>query len=313
MLEYLKNCPNVELSHIVSQPDRASGRRKILKPTAVSNWALAQNIPLLRPTKPDEHLAKTLGTCDLILVMAYGHILRNYILSLPKFGIFNFHASILPKYRGASPVETALACGEQVTGISLMEIVPQMDAGDVIDTEIVQISPKDYASDLYLKLSKCCVALLARQLPNLIAKKIIKQPQNSKLATYTRKITKQDGQIDFSLPAVEIFNRIRGFHEHVGTFIKLNGTTLNIGKCQPYETTTQFPQIGQILSIEKDGLLVSTSAGTLKIFELQRPGGKLLNIRDFINGFHLKIGDTFESARSTNIISSEPFPWKKSD
>ncbi|MDE6431955.1 MAG: methionyl-tRNA formyltransferase [Opitutales bacterium] len=311
ILDYLFSRPEVILSHIVSQPDRASGRGKILKPTAISAWALDHSINLLRPSKPDMELAAALGTCDLILVMAYGHILREHILSLPRLGIFNFHASILPKYRGASPVETALACGEQLTGVSLMEVIPQMDAGDVVDTEIIAISPDDYAPDLYDKLAQGSVHLLDRQLGNLINGNIVKHPQDAQAATYTRKIMKQDGQIDYNLSVIEIFNRIRGFHAHVGTFTKLHDTVLNIGHCKILDTDKIFTQPGQILSIDKSDILISTKQGILAVSELQRPGGKLLKIREFINGFSLNIGDIFESAHAENIVSNQPFPWRR--
>lgn len=311
MLEYLLTRPEVVLSAIVSQPDRSSGRGKILKPTMISSWAMEHNIPLMRPEHPDAQFVRSLNQCDLILVMAYGHILREEVLSLPRLGIYNFHASILPKYRGASPIETALACGETYTGVSLMEIVSKMDAGDVIDTESIQVDPMDYAHDLYRKLSQSCVLLLERQLNNLVTGKITKQPQNVQYATYTRKIIKHDGFIDYRLSVNEVFNRIRGFHDHVGTSTKLNGTVLNIGYCKPIDRETIFEQIGQIISIDDQQVIVTTRCGTLAIFELQRPGGKKLIIRDFINGFPLKIGDIFESERSMEIVSDRPFPWKK--
>ncbi len=310
MLEYLLNKKNINISYIVSQPDRASGRGKILKPTAISEWALSHKITLLRPNKPNEQLVKQIEKCDLILVMAYGHILRDYILSLPRLGIFNFHASILPKYRGASPVETAIACGEKITGISLMEIIPQMDAGDIIDTDTIEIAPTDYASDIYTKLSRSCIKILDKQLENLITGNIVKHQQESASATYTRKTLKQDGQINYNLSVCDIFNRIRGFHEHVGTYTKINNMILNIGHCEIYSTDEQFNQTGEILLIDKEKILISTKHGILAIFEIQRLGGKLLNIRDFTNGFSLKIGDVFESAHSNNIISRAPFSWK---
>ncbi len=310
MLDHILTLKGVNLTHVISQPDRASGRGKILKPTKISQWALEHNIPLLRPNKPDEQLANSISSCDVILVMAYGHILRNNILSLPKLGSYNFHASILPKYRGASPVETAIACGENETGISLMEIVPKMDAGDIIDIEKVAINANDYSSHVYNKLSQACVTIIDRQINNLISGCAKKHQQKHSLATYTRKINKSDGQIDFNLCAKDIFNRVRGFHEHVGTFTKLNGTTLKIGHCEINDIDLQSHRPGEIMAINKTSLIVSTKCGTLTIFELQRQGGKMLNIQEFINGFHLKVGDCFEISQAQEIISSQPFPIK---
>lgn len=313
IIEHLLTIKSINLNCVVSQPDRASGRGKILKPTAISEWALNNNIELLRPNKPDEQLAETLKQkgCDLILVMAYGCILRDYILSLPKLGIYNFHASILPKYRGASPVETAIACGEKESGISFMEIVPKMDAGDVLDIEKVCIELTDFASDVYKKLSQACIKIIDKQIEALINGSVIKVKQNDTEATYTRKIIKQDGQIDFNLTVQEIYNRIQGFHEHVGTFTKFNNIILNIGHCEIYDKNEKFSEPGQILSIDKEKIIVSTQCGTLAIFELQRPNGKMLKINDFINGFQLNIGDIFESNLAEAIISKNPFPYKK--
>ncbi|MDR2737830.1 MAG: methionyl-tRNA formyltransferase, partial [Puniceicoccales bacterium] len=141
LLEFLIGGDYVELVGIVSQPDKPVGRGQNVVRTAISTFAERNGIPLLNPLVPDENTVswmKSLG-CDIVFVMAYGHILRANILGAPRLGIYNFHASILPKYRGASPIETAIACGETETGVSLMQIVEKMDAGDVADTEAVEI------------------------------------------------------------------------------------------------------------------------------------------------------------------------------
>jgi methionyl-tRNA formyltransferase len=266
-------------------------------------------VPLLCPEKPDEGFTRQLESCgcDLILVMAYGHILREHILSLPPLGIYNFHASTLPKYRGASPVETAIACGESVTGVSLMEIVREMDAGDVLGIEKVPIAGKDFASDLYGKLSVACVALIERSIGNIVRGTAKGTKQNAAEATFTRKITKLDGCLDFNLSATEIYNRVRGFHEHVGSYVFHSETTLNIGKIDVENGASKNENFGKIVRMDREKIIVSAKIGTLAIFELQRPGGKMLKINDFLNGYKLVVGDHFELHNSKPIVATSPF------
>ncbi|MDR1255591.1 MAG: methionyl-tRNA formyltransferase [Puniceicoccales bacterium] len=309
LLEYLRGCHQVELACVVSQPDRGSGRGKQRKPTAISQWATLNGIPLLCPEKPDKEFAEHLRSlgCDLIFVMAYGHILRECVLTLPRLGIYNFHASILPKYRGASPVETAIACGEKVTGVSLMEIVEKMDAGDVIDMERVPIGANDFASDLYGKLAHACVPLIGRNIGGIVGGTAKRSKQDSTEATFTRKITKLDGCLDFDLSAVEIYNRVRGFHGHVGSYALHNGTTLHIGKIGVEGAGIENKSGGEVVHVDRKKILVSARSGTLALFELQRSGGKMLKINDFLNGYKLAVGDRFQWHSSEPIVAPVPF------
>ena len=309
MLEYLKTKGQVELVCAVSQPDRASGRGGNLKPTAISEWAICGGIPLLRPEKLSEEFSHRLRDfgCDLILVMAYGHILREYILNLPPLGIYNFHASVLPQYRGASPVETAIACGENTTGISLMEIVREMDAGDVLDIEKVRIAEADFASDVYHKLSQACVAVIERNIADIVRGTAKRTKQDAAGATFTRKITRLDGYLDFSLSATEVYNRVRGFHGHVGSHVLHNGVTLGVGKIVPGGGEIVGGECGKIVSIDGEKITVSARTGTISMLELQRPGGKMLKIKDFLNGYRLNIGDHFALHRSEPIVAASPF------
>ncbi|MDR2436317.1 MAG: methionyl-tRNA formyltransferase [Puniceicoccales bacterium] len=309
MLEHLRAKGQVELVCAVSQPDRASGRGGHLKPTAISEWAIRSGISLLRPEKLSEEFSHRLRDfgCDLILVMAYGHILREYILNLPPLGIYNFHASVLPQYRGASPVETAIACGESITGISLMEIVREMDAGDVLDMEKVRIAEADFASDVYHKLSQACIAVIERNVANIVRGTAKRTKQDATKATFTRKITKLDGFLDFNLSATEIYNRVRGFHEHVGSHVLHNGITLGVGKIVPDGSEIVSGECGKIVNISRDKITVSAQTGTISMLELQRPGGKMLKIRDFLNGYGLNIGNHFTPCKSEPIVAANPF------
>jgi methionyl-tRNA formyltransferase len=277
-----------------------------LKPTAVSRWATERSIRLLRPNKPDKDLGEYLRElgCDLIFVMAYGHILHSHILDLPPLGIYNFHGSLLPKYRGASPVETAIACGEKITGISLMRIVPEMDAGDVLDMESVGIEEADFAAQVYEKLSHACVTVFERKIGDLIRGTVKYVEQNHGEATFTRKITKLDGCVDFSMAAEEIYNRVRGFSEHVGSHVDHGGTILNIGELRVGNGDGRHENFGEIMDTDGKHITVAAHTGTVRIGELQRPGGKMLKVRDFLNGYGLAIGDRFVWHRSLPILST---------
>lgn len=314
LLDLLVSKENVNLVCIVTKPYHGSGKGRIVKPTVISEWAKRNCIELFQPDKPDEHLAKILKKKEIhvILLMGYGCLLRDYILELPSQGIYNFHPSLLPKYRGTSPVETAIACGDRESGVTFMEIAPKMDAGDVIDIERFEIGANDYATNVYEKVSHASTVILERQLNSLVQNKIIMKKQDDTMATYTRKIVRQDAQIDFNLPAREIINRIHGFHDHVGTFTIHKDIVLNVGIVELHDRETVHDTVGQIISIDKQKIIVTTKKGLMAIYELQRPCRKMLGINDFANGYKLNVGDVFESSESNLIVSNEPFPYRRS-
>jgi methionyl-tRNA formyltransferase len=268
-----------------------------LEQTAVSAFAERNGISLLKPQKPDENLAMQMRSmgCDIILVMAYGHILRKNILEVPLFGIYNFHASILPKYRGASPIEAAIANGESETGVSLMQIVEAMDAGAVADVESVPIAPDDTYADVAKKISLLCPTLLRRNLQKICDGTLKWEEQDAVNATYAGKLSKEEGLLDFSLPAAKLKNRIRALTPHIGCVIYLGGVPLKIGKVAVESADCSRFARGEIVAIARDGMKIATGDGMLIICELQRPGGKMLQAKDFANGFSVKIGEVVPS------------------
>ena len=193
-------CPFVHVSAVLTQPDRRSGRGRKMASNAIKTWAENHSISCRSPEKPSDLEVDWLReqNIDLILVMAYGHILKKSFLTLAPAGCFNFHASILPKYRGASPIETAIAQGEKQTGVTLMKVITRMDAGPIIDSEGVKISEKDNGKNLRNKISKACLPLVERNIIS-IAKGLSDQDmQDESLATYCRKLNKEDGNLNFS-------------------------------------------------------------------------------------------------------------------
>ena len=229
---------------------------------------------------------------DLTLVMAYGHILKDSLLEAAPLGCFNLHASMLPKYRGASPIETSLAMGESETGVTLMRVIPRMDSGPIIDMETVPISSSETGSSLREKLAHACVPLILRNLADLLAQKFSENVQDEKQVTYCRKLTKQDGQIDFSLSAEEIENRSRAFASWPGCYFFHEDHPLRVGELRVHPAITHLA-CGERCSEHVNSLILGTSAGAVEILALQKPGGKMLPIAEFLRGYSFPTQITF--------------------
>jgi len=291
---------------VVSQPDRPKGRGKKLAPNAIAQWALDHEIELLRPEKPGPELERWLRERDIVLalVMAYGHILRKSLLAVPPRGFVNFHASLLPKYRGASPIETAVASGESVTGVSLMRIVPKMDAGAVCAVEKVAIEPHDSGGTVREKLAASCAHLIARALPSLLDGTATFVDQDESAATYCRKLTKADGELDFEKPAQVLADRINGLYPWPGTHCLCEGERLKLASANA-ETGHGAP--GEVLSATRDGLVVACGRNAVRIHELQRPGGKMLPTGEFLRGFPIEEGTFLSGGEFTELVSDKPF------
>ena len=203
----------IEITAIYTQPDRRSGRGKKIQINAIKEWGISKGIEIRQPEKPGIEEVEYIknSNVDVNIVMAYGHILKRSILDAPRFGTYNFHASLLPKLRGASPIETAIATVGSETGVTLMKIIPRMDAGPIVDSEIVFIKDSDTGLSLRSKLADSCVPLIERSFDKLISEGIILNEQVEAEATYCRRLVKEDGSLDFSMSAVELFKRIQAF------------------------------------------------------------------------------------------------------
>ena len=290
----IQNSQGGEICGVLTQPDRKSGRGRKLQSNPVKQWALDHGIPVQDPQKPGDaevDWLKNIGA-DLTLVMAYGHILKDSLLEATPLGCFNLHASLLPKYRGASPIETSLAMGESETGVTLMRVIPRMDAGPIIDMETVPISSSETGSSLREKLAHACVPLILRNLADLLAQKFSENVQDEKQVTYCRKLTKQDGQIDFSLSAEEIENRSRAFASWPGCYFFHEDHPLRVGELRVHPAITHLA-CGERCSEHVNSLILGTSAGAVEILALQKPGGKMLPIAEFLRGYSFPAEITF--------------------
>lgn len=307
-LEWLcKQTDSVRVAGVVSQPDRPVGRGKKLTPNPLAAAATVQGVPLLQPEKPGDELVRWLQDeqVQLVFVMAYGHILRNALLETPPMGCVNFHASILPKYRGASPINGAIANGESETGVSLMRIVQKMDAGAVCDVEKVAIAPDDTAATVWQKLAQTTVPLLERQLDNLLAGSAVFVEQDDAAATYTRKLTKHDGQVDFSLNANALSARSRALHPWPGTFFDHGDVRLKALPPRVLNGNTSA-LAGQVVEASDDGVTVACADGSLVCFtHLQRPGARMLPAADFLRGYPLEAGAQLSGAPAKPLVRTE--------
>ncbi len=311
LLEWIasEGSAHARLIAVYTQPDRAVGRGQKIVPNAIKTWALARGLPVFQPEKlTDEvraHYA-TLGA-DLALVMAYGHILRDAFIATPRLGTLNLHASLLPRYRGASPIQTAVANQEAETGVSLMRIVRQLDAGPVAEVERVPIAPLDTALEIEAKLAAACVPLLARTLPRIADESLTFVEQDHAQATFCRKLEKADGALDFSRPARELAARINGLFPWPACSVEWEGATLKFGLADVAETDTRRGAPGEVLSADAAGLLIASGEGVLRIRRLQRPGGKMLNASDFLRGHSIPVGTIFPSTSLRPLVAPVPF------
>ena len=300
---------------VFTQPDRPVGRGQKVVANAIKTWALAHGVPVRQPEKlTDEVRAEfaTFGT-DLAIVMAYGHILREEFIATPRLGTVNLHASLLPRYRGASPIQTAIACGERESGVALMRMVRKLDAGPVAGVERVAIAPLDTAVDVEAKLAAACVPLLRRTLPRLAGGGLEFREQDEAAASYCRKLEKEDGGLDLAAPADVLAARINGLFPWPACAVEIAGTTVKCGLAEAIaadggdvmQDNGSAP--GRVLGADGAGLLVGTGTGVLRLRRLQRPGGRMMEAAEFLRGFPIAAGTRIESRPMPALVATAPF------
>jgi len=287
---------------VFTQPDRPVGRGQKVQPNAIKAWAEARGLPLFQPEKLTDAARAQLAAleADLGLVMAYGHILRDDFIGTPRRGMLNLHTSLLPGYRGASPIQSAIASGERTTGVTLMRIVRRLDAGPIVEAERVAIAPLDTATDVENKLAAACVPLVARALPRLAHDELAATAQDDAAATYCRKLEKSDGVLDFTAPALVLAARINGLFPWPSCSVEIGGQLVKLGQADVSEATAATAAApGEVVGVDAHGLLVATGEGVLRLRRLQRPGGKMLAAAEFLRGFVVSVG---------SLLPSRPMP-----
>ena len=296
-LQMLLESPDFEIPLVVTQPDRPKGRDLKLQPSPVKELALRANLRVLQPERArEEAFMEELRRVqpDLIAVAAFGQILPKAILDIPRFGCLNVHTSLLPKYRGAAPIQWSILNDERETGVTIMKMDVGMDTGDIVTQESTALEAEDTSETLHGRLAKMGANLLVRTIPDFAAGKIQPRPQPSEGISYAPKIKKQDGQIDWQQPARAIWNRVRALVPWPVAFTHLTAQPEpNLLKIWKARVADAEGPPGKVLHADKAGVVVGCGVGALQILELQREGGKRLNAQQFLAGHPLKAGDSF--------------------
>lgn len=279
---------------VVTQPDRPKGRDLKLQPSPVKQLAQGAGIPVLQPVKAREErfLAELRALQpDLIAVAAFGQILPPAILDLPRLGCLNVHTSLLPRYRGASPIQAAILNGDPETGVTIMKMDVGLDTGAILTQRSTPITDDDNAATLHDRLAKLGAELLVQTITDYASGKIQPRPQQHERATHVAKIKKEDGRIDWSQPARAIWNRIRAFTPWPGAFTFLPAETQPLLlKIWQAEVVSQSGASGEVLNADKSGIVIGCGEGGLRVTNLQREGGRRMSAQEFLAGNPLKAG-----------------------
>ena len=283
-----------EIVLAVTQPDKAAGRSKTLVPPPVKICAEAHGIPVFQPERvrrPEAMAELEKVEADLGVVVAFGQILPQALLDLPAHGCFNVHASLLPMYRGASPINHVILAGEKESGVTIMQMDAGIDTGDILLQEAVPLAPDETAETLSEKLSQLGARLIAEAIEKLEDGTLTRTPQEGETC-YAGMLKKEMGLIDWKLPAEVIERRVRGLLPWPGTFTFREGKKLIIGAAAA-EAQEVPPNLipGAVWRADKGGLLIQTGEGALRILALQPEGKKMMDARAFLNGSHVKEGE----------------------
>ncbi len=302
------SCGRIDLSAVYTQPDKPRGRGKRIEANAIKLWAREHCVPVFQPNRVDKSVRHEIEAinADAILVMAYGHLLSQALIDTLPLGIWNLHTSILPKYRGASPIQSAIASGDLETGVSFMKVVKEMDAGPVLDVEKIDIERLDTASTLETKLSRACIPLLERCLPVVFSNGAMPIPQDENRVSYVRKLTKADAGLDFRRPAEEIAKRVNALFPWPGTRFSYGDSVIKVGLAD-FGALDLEASAGQVIGLKAEGLAVACGTGVLYLKQLQRPGGKMLDAASFVRGFELPVGTVLESVEMASLVSKQHF------
>ncbi|RUM48401.1 MAG: methionyl-tRNA formyltransferase [Hydrogenothermus sp.] len=295
-LEELINSKH-EVVAVITQPDKPKGRGKKLTPPPVKVLAQKHNIPVYQPEKfkNNEEIRKILKELnpDISVVVAYGKIIPEDIIEIPKYKTINVHASLLPEFRGAAPIHRSIMEGKDKTGVCIMEITKELDAGDVYECREVPILDEDDIVSLHDKLAEEGAKLLIEVLDKIETGKAKKTPQDHSKATYAKPIEKEEGKIDWSNSAREIFNQIRALKVWPKAFSNFRDTQIKILDARIIEEDSKG-NIGEIVKLEKGkGFIVQTGKGKLLITKVQFPNGKPISADEAVRGYHIKEGERF--------------------
>ena len=287
-----------EVIGVVTQPDKPKGRGKTLMATPVKEVALKHQIPVYQPKRVREAgFTETLGRLapDVIVVAAFGQIITKEILDIPRFGCINVHASLLPAYRGAAPIQWAVINGEKESGVTIMQMDEGLDTGDMIDKVVVPLAQDETGGSLFDKLSQAGARLCVKVLKDLEEGNAVRvnQPEES-TTPYPSMISKKMGEIDWNRSAKSIEQLIRGLDPWPSAYTKLQGKTLKLWKAEAQKENVPEGVPGEVVKVERDTFCIQTGDGILKIEEVQLEGKKRMDTAAFLRGFHLSQGERLD-------------------
>ncbi len=287
-LTALADASAVDVVGVVAQPDRRSGRGQRLMPSPVKRAALARDLPLFQPRslRTVEAMAQLVTwEPDVIVVAAFGQILRQDVLDLPPFGCLNVHASLLPRWRGAAPIPAAILAGDEVTGVTIMQMDVGLDTGPILAQREELVEPGDTWETLEPRLAQLGAELLVETLPPYLAGELLPRPQPAEGVTYAGQLSKDDGLIDWSRPAVELDRRIRAFHPWPGAFTTLRGERLKLVRAVPLPGWRGDAPPGTVFALNGETVVaVATGEGALRLDEVQLAGRRSMDITSFLCG-----------------------------
>jgi methionyl-tRNA formyltransferase len=290
-----------EIVKVITRPDKPSGRGKEILYSPVKQLALSQSIPVWQPgsLKRQENIdALASFQADLYIVAAFGQILPQAVLDLPRHGTLNIHASLLPKYRGVSPISESILHGDTETGITIMLIDAGVDTGPILLQRTIPIAEDDTTGSLTARLAVLGASALVEALPLWIQGKITPQPQDDRFASHTRMLRKEDGKIDWSLPAVALAREVRAFTPWPGAYAYWGNRLLKIISAHAVQSTritqVRFGTVGLYKENERQKLTVTTGDGLLAIEKLQLEGKKVMNADEFLRGYARIVGETLD-------------------
>ena len=266
---------------VLTQPDRPSGRGMVLRPSPVKEVALASGIEVFQPLTLKEPAAQErvrAVQADTMVVAAYGLILPQSVLDMPRFGCINIHASLLPRWRGAAPIQRALLAGDTESGVCVMQMEAGLDTGPVLDCARLPIAADETAGTLHDKLADLGARLIVKTLAQFPVSPV---PQPEAGATYAAKIEKAEAQLNWRLPAQQLERQIRAFNPFPGASVTLDGVAIKVWRA---EIASANAVAGTIVSVDKHGIVVACGGGALRLTELQKAGGKRLSVTQFLSG-----------------------------
>lgn len=285
-----------EVTAVVTQPDRQKGRGREVQYSPVKECALSYGIPVLQPLKIKEkdaveELRKY--PADIFVVAAFGQLLSEEILNMPRFGCINIHASLLPAYRGAAPIQWCVINGEEKTGVTIMQMAKGMDTGDILLQKEVVLDEKETGGSLFDRLMETGAELIVEVLPKIEAGELTPVVQKEELATYAGKITKDMGNIDFAKSAVTIERLIRGLNPWPSAFTHYKGKILKIWEADVVSecANAENPVPGTVIAMDKESFTLATGEGALRIRSLQPEGKKRMSCAEFMRGYEVKVGE----------------------